>query len=91
MGFHVSSGECNFDTRKSSSGCDGGGAGGGASAAPARLVQSSARKSSILFGDTLVPNIELDHILFLGCSILFKEYYLTGFNHKKTLLKRCFE
>ena len=44
---------------------------------------------SILFGDTMVPNIESDSILLLGYSILYKEYNLTRFNHpKKTLLKR---
>ena len=39
--------------------------------------------SSILFGDTMVPNIEYDYILLLGYSILYKEYDLTGFSHKK--------
>ena len=39
--------------------------------------------SSILFGDTMVPNIEQDYILLLGYSILYKEYNLTGFNHQK--------
>ena len=38
--------------------------------------------SCILVGDTMVPNIE-DHILLLGYSILYKEYYLTGLNHQK--------
>ena len=43
--------------------------------------------SSILFGDTMVPNIDEDDILLLGYSILYKKYYLTRFNHqKKTLL-----
>ena len=36
--------------------------------------------SSILFGDTMVPMIELDYILLFGYSILDKEYYLTRFN-----------
>ena len=39
--------------------------------------------SSILFGDTMVPIIEQDYILLLGYSILYREYYLTGFNHQK--------
>ena len=42
---------------------------------------------SILVGDTMVPKIEEDHILLLGYSILYKEYYLTRFNHKETLFK----
>ena len=33
--------------------------------------------SSILFGDTMVPNIEQDYILLLGYSFLYKEYNLT--------------
>ena len=40
--------------------------------------------SSILFGDTRVPNLEKDHILLLGYSIFCKEHYLTEFNHQKT-------
>ena len=39
--------------------------------------------SRMKFGDTMVPNIELDYILVLGYSILYKEYNLTGFNHQK--------
>ena len=35
----------------------------------------------ILFGDSMVPYI--DSILLLGYSILYKEYYLTRFNHQK--------
>ena len=42
--------------------------------------------SSILFGDNMVLNIEQDPILPLGYSILYMEYYLTKFNHQKTLL-----
>ena len=42
--------------------------------------------SSILFGATMVPNIESDDILLLGYSILYKEYNLTTFNYQKTLL-----
>ena len=42
-----------------------------------------AQLSSTLFGDTTVPNIEQDYILLLGYSILYKEYYLTRFNHQK--------
>ena len=46
--------------------------------------------SSILFGATMVPIIESDHILLLGYSILCKECYLTRFNHqKKLLICRC--
>ena len=41
--------------------------------------------SSILFGDTVVPNIEEDYILPLGYSILYKEYNLTGLNHQKNV------
>ena len=47
--------------------------------------------SSILFGDTMVPVIELDYILLLGYHILYKEYNLTRFNHNKTLLTWCSE
>ena len=39
--------------------------------------------SSSLFGDTMVPNIELDYLLLLGYSILHKEHNLTRFNHQK--------
>ena len=39
--------------------------------------------SSVLFGDTMVPNIESDYILLLGYSVSYKEYNLTGFNHQK--------
>ena len=39
--------------------------------------------SSILFGDTMVPNIEQDSILPLGYSILYKESNLTRFNHQQ--------
>ena len=42
-----------------------------------------AHMSSILFGDTMVPNIEQDYILLLGYSISYKEYNLTRFNHKR--------
>ena len=35
----------------------------------------------------MVPNIDLDYVLLWGYSILYKEYYLTGLNHQKTLLK----
>ena len=40
---------------------------------------------SILFGDAMVPNIniESDSILLLGYSILYKVHNLTRFNHKK--------
>ena len=40
--------------------------------------------SSILFEGIMVPNKEEDYILLLGNSILYKEYYLTRFNHQKT-------
>ena len=40
------------------------------------LCDLPLQMSSILFGDTMVPN--------LGYSILYKEYYLTRFNHQKT-------
>ena len=33
-----------------------------------------------LFGDTMVPNIELDYILLLGYSISYKDI---RFNHQK--------
>ena len=39
---------------------------------------------SILFGDTLVPNIEYEYTPFLGYSILYKEYNLTRFHHQKS-------
>ena len=39
--------------------------------------------SSILFGDTLVPNTEKDYILLLEYRILYKEHYLTRFTHQK--------
>ena len=32
----------------------------------------------------MVPNIEQDYILLLGYSILYREYYLTRFNHQKS-------
>ena len=38
--------------------------------------------SSALFGDTMVLGIEKDYVLLLGCSILYKEYYLTRCNQK---------
>ena len=38
---------------------------------------------SILFEDTMVPITELDYILLLEYSILYKEYNLTRFNHQK--------
>ena len=49
--------------------------------------------SSILFGDTMVPIIELDYILLLGYSIVYKEYNLIGFNHQKnaTQLRSSFK
>ena len=47
--------------------------------------------SSILFGDTMVPNIEYGYILLLGYSILYKEYCLTGFNHQKNATHACSE
>ena len=49
-------------------------------------AQMGSHVSSILFGDTMVPNIEQDSVLLLGYSILYKENNLTVFNHKKTLL-----
>ena len=51
-----------------------------------RLGLYTGYLSSILFGDTMAPNIEQDSILFLGYSILYKEYNLTRSNH---LTKRC--
>ena len=49
-----------------------------------RMVRSSnLHLSSILFGDTMVPNIQQDYILLLGYSFLYKEYNLTRFNHQK--------
>ena len=39
--------------------------------------------SSILLGDTMVPNKEQDYLLLLGYSILYKEYNLTRCNHQK--------
>ena len=43
---------------------------------------SAFRLSSVLFGDTMVPNIEYDYILLLGYSILYKEYSLTSTTKK---------
>ena len=37
-----------------------------------------AQMRSILFGDTMVPNIEYVYILLLGYSILYKEIILLG-------------
>ena len=39
--------------------------------------------SSIEFGGMMVPNKEEDYILLLGNCMLYKEYYLTRFNHPK--------
>ena len=38
----------------------------------------------------MVPNIEYDYILLLGYRILYKEYYLTRFNHPKEHCSCCF-
>ena len=46
-------------------------------------VGSVPHVSSILFGDTMVPNIEKDSILLLGYSILCKGHNLNRFNHPK--------
>ena len=51
-----------------------------------KALLSVQQLSSILFGDTMVPNIDQDDIHFLGNSMLYTEYYLTRFNHKK---KHC--
>ena len=45
-----------------------------------------ADRSSLLFGDTMVPNLEEDSIVLLGYSILYKEYDRTRFNHQKARL-----
>ena len=56
---------------------------------PLALVSADwSQRSSILFGDTMVPMIEEEYIPLLGYSILYKEYNLTRFNHQKTLLSR---
>ena len=34
----------------------------------------------------MVPNIDYDYIIRLRYSIVYKEYYLTRFNHQQTLL-----
>ena len=47
------------------------------------LGSSGRHMSSILFGDTMVPNMEYDYILLLVYSILYKEYNLTRFIHQK--------
>ena len=52
-------------------------------AAPSVGAWHVCHLGSILFGDTMVPIIEYDSILLLGYSILYKEYYLTRFNHQK--------
>ena len=43
--------------------------------------------SSILFGDTMVRKNRVRSYLPFGYSTLYKEYYLTRFNHQKTLHK----
>ena len=50
---------------------------------PSGNCSGNPYQSSILFGDTMVANIEKDYILLLGYSILYKEYNLTRFNHQK--------
>ena len=42
--------------------------------------------SSILFGDTMVPNIEQDYILLLGIVFYIRNDILLGLTTKKTLL-----
>ena len=49
----------------------------------ARQRRAENQMSSILFGDTTVPKIEFDYILFLGYRIVYKVYKLTGFNHQE--------
>ena len=51
--------------------------------------KSNSQVSSVLFGDTMVPNIEQDYILHLGYSVLYKEYNLTRFNHQKKAAQVC--
>ena len=51
---------------------------------PLLLGRGLTHVRSILFGDTMVLNIEEDYILLLGYSILYKEYNLTRFNHQKS-------
>ena len=48
-------------------------------------IGSPPQEGSILFGDTIVPNIEQDYILPLGysISILYHEHNISGFNHHK--------
>ena len=40
--------------------------------------KAESHESCILFGDTMVPNIEWDYILLLGDSILYKDIILLG-------------
>ena len=42
------------------------------------VIRGLRHMSSVLFGDTMVPNIEEDYFLLLGYSILYKEYDLIG-------------
>ena len=51
-------------------------------------IEEQDHLSSIWFGGTMVPKIELDYILRLGYSIFYKEYNLTGFNHQKNTTHR---
>ena len=48
--------------------------------------QSCPNMSSVLFGDTVVPRMGWDCVLLLGYTILYKEHYLTRFNHQKKAL-----
>ena len=47
------------------------------------IISTQGEMSSILFGDTMVPIIQQDYILLWGYIILYTEYYLTRFNHRK--------
>ena len=47
---------------------------------------SYSHMSSILFGDTMAPNIEEDYILLLGIVFYKRNIILLGSTTKKTLL-----
>ena len=46
--------------------------------------------SSILFGDTMVPNIDLDYILLLGYSFYIRDIILPGSTTKKNTTQLFF-
>ena len=55
--------------------------GGGGTGLP--LNQLEERRSSILFGDVMIPGTEYDYVLLLGIVVSYKEYSFTRSNHQK--------